>query len=933
MKRKINLFIDLALLYLLLAPFNIGAQTYLKISGTILDKETKESVPYSTIQLMSLPDSTLIKGTTSDLDGKFILSTPALSSKKDYFLKISFIGYTKYIYKLVKPYKSQLGDIYLNASGVTLSETVITAKAPDAVIVGDTAQFNASAYRTPSGAMLEDLVKQLPGAEITPDGKLLIHGKEVKKIMIDGEEFFADNPQAALKNLPSEFIESLKAYEKQSDLARLTGVEDGQEQMVLDLSVKKNVKKGWTETLFGGLGNNDKYECGNSFNRFRDKSQFTLIGNINNTNNQGVEEIDNDLAKASSNDKGRVGVNTTKTVGFNWSTRSKTIRARANLQYNNVKHRDDNSHFSQNLMSNMNAFTNSVGSNNNKFNDIRANASLEMKIDSFTTVILRPNIRLNSSQRANNGIQNGFRDPYSYENDEDGDGIMQMNDRKSDFFSDNSSNNYAMMFQISRRFRKRGRSMALKIDYSKWNNDNDRENKSFTNYYSNNIIIRSDTITQKNDYKTDGNYYRAQFVYVEPLWRNFQIQMQYSYQHKVQNSNRGVYDWQWYDNNPNEGYFNTSTYLNGSNYFESTFDNQTINIGIKRGKKKFFYNFGVNIEPMTTKSQSHMLSDEEKDNITPVIKNNVINYSPNIYFRYYFSKQINLKFNYTGRYKQPNLWDMQPVEDKTNPLSLRRGNENLQSSYVSTFNLNYNNYNSKYKRNFMLWLNLETVKNNITQQTTYDDETGVRTTIPVNVNGNWRLHGGVSLNTPIFNKYFTIRSYTYGRGSRKYSYSYIDKESILGHIEDRCIRERLSLVYRNNYMELNASGDVLYTYNYNNVRNFRYEFMDYKYGFNQLLYLPWNIEIDNEMTYYLRSGYGKHDLGKERFIWNGQISKAFFKNKMLLLRFKIYDILKEDNAHFYTVNTSNINNSSFNVLGSYCMFHAILKLNVMGKKN
>ena len=161
-----------------------------------------------------------------------------------------------------------MGNISLSPESISLNETVVVGQAPMAVTEGDTTVFNASAYRTPEGSMLEELVKQLPGGEIDEDGKLLIHGKEVKKILVDGKEFFSDDPKAALKNLPVEMIEKLKAYERQSDLARLTGIDDGEEEMILDLSVKKNMKRGWMENFMGGYGSKDRYELANTLNRF-----------------------------------------------------------------------------------------------------------------------------------------------------------------------------------------------------------------------------------------------------------------------------------------------------------------------------------------------------------------------------------------------------------------------------------------------------------------------------------------------------------------------------------------------------------------------------------------------------------------------------------------------------------------------------------------
>ena len=251
---------------LLLISLTVFAQSGKeRFSGRVIDTETNQPVPFATVRLLALPDSTLLGGGATDAIGKFQLSVsvPTATKAKSLLLQVSYIGY-KPVFHLIsisrKSTSYELGNINLTPESYALDEAVVVGQAPMAVTEGDTTVFNASAYRTPEGSMLEELVKQLPGSEIDADGKLLIHGKEVKKILVDGKEFFSDDPKAALKNLPVEMVEKLKAYERQSDLARLTGIDDGEEEMILDLSVKKNMKRGWMENFMGGYGSKDRYE-------------------------------------------------------------------------------------------------------------------------------------------------------------------------------------------------------------------------------------------------------------------------------------------------------------------------------------------------------------------------------------------------------------------------------------------------------------------------------------------------------------------------------------------------------------------------------------------------------------------------------------------------------------------------------------------------
>ena len=287
---------------------------------------------------------------------------------------------------------------------------------------------------------------------------------------------------------------------------------------------------------------------------------------------------------------------------------------------------------------------------------------------------------------------------------------------------------------------------------------------------------------------------------------------------------------------------------------------------------------------------------------------------------------------YRGKGKQPNIRDLQPVTDRTNPLNIRVGNPSLKPSYMNTFTLNFNSYNTKYQRNMVATALFENTINNITNQVTYDSETGVRTTSPVNMNGNWRGMGSFSLNTPFKNRNWIFRTYSYLQYRNQNGYTTLNKEEpVKTSVQHLTGRERLRITYRTRQMELTGLVGLTYNNSYNDVREKRTETFDYQAGTELQLYLPWGMELYNDLTYFLRTGYGYEGYAKANFMWNCQLSKAFLKRKQLLIRFKIYDILHQDISMIRTITATAIRDTDYNALGSYFMVHAIFRLNMMGK--
>ena len=308
---------SVGLVLLLLSTFSIFAQNkVITVSGRVVESDSKEPAAQATVQLLSLPDSAYAAGIASNNQGWFTL--PKVKAGK-YLLKVSYIGFlTKYVplHLYANMTEKRVGTIALESDAVMLKEAVITAEAPQVTVKEDTLEYNSSAYRTPEGAMLEELVKKLPGAEIDDEGNVKINGKEVKKIMVDGKEFFGGDVKTGLKNLPVNMIDKLKTYDKKSDLARVTGIDDGEEETVLDLKVKKGMNQGWFGNASAAVGTEDRYGSNLMLNRFVDNSQFSLIGSANNVNDQGFSGGGGPRFRNSN------GLTATKMLGVNFASQS-----------------------------------------------------------------------------------------------------------------------------------------------------------------------------------------------------------------------------------------------------------------------------------------------------------------------------------------------------------------------------------------------------------------------------------------------------------------------------------------------------------------------------------------------------------------------------------------------------------------------------------
>lgn len=504
------------LVLMLLCTFSIFAQNkVITVSGRVVESDTKEPAAQATVQLLSLPDSAYAAGIASSNQGWFTL--PKVKAGK-YVLKVSYIGFRT---KLVPVQLSanatdkKLGTITLDPDAVMLKEAVITAEAPQVVVKEDTLEYNSTAYRTPEGAMLEELVKKLPGAEIDDDGNVKINGKEVKKIMVDGKEFFGGDVKTGLKNLPVNMIDKLKTYDKKSDLARVTGIDDGEEETVLDLKVKKGMNQGWFGNASVAGGTEDRYGSNLMLNRFVDNSQFSLIGSANNVNDQGFSGGGGGPRFRNSN-----GLTATKMLGANFATQTEKLELGGSARYNFSDRDATSTNYSERFLQNGNSYSNSNSKGRNKNTNFNADFRLEWKPDTLTNIIFRPNVsygKSNSYSISESGTFNG--DPFNlvsnpneflnkifWGSTDDPLEAIRVNASNSESKSEGQNLSANASLQVNRRLNNQGRNITFRGTFSYGDNDSEQFSESLTRYFDDNAKKEDD---ERKQYTLKSAIYRV----------------------------------------------------------------------------------------------------------------------------------------------------------------------------------------------------------------------------------------------------------------------------------------------------------------------------------------------------------------------------------------------------------------------------------------
>ena len=922
------------------------------ISGKVIESDSQEPVAQTTVRLLK-SDSTMVTGSLTNLDGIFRVKAPA---NGNYIVQVTCVGfkpYTKNV-KISADKDIALGTIELKPDAIMLKGATVTGQAAKVTLKEDTFVYNASAYRTPEGSVVEELVKKLPGAQVDDDGKITINGKEVKKILIDGKEFMTGDTKTAMKNLPTSIVERVKAYDQKSDLARVSGIDDGEEETVLDFGIKRGMNRGYMVNADLAAGTRSRYS-GRIFAGMQSSDLKIFIPmSANNVNDMGFPGGGGGRFGG-----GRQGLTATKMLGFNLNYEKKDrFKLDASIRWNHSNVDAVVRRSTEDFMSgNSSTFSNNLTSNMSRTNSWNARFRLEWTPDSMTNIMMRPQFNYNSNDGLGEGYSMTFdEDPFKTIKDPFDDEELQKlidkgvvkNRNVNNSISYSDSKSAGGWLQLNRRLNSKGRNITLRFS----GNVGEGMSRSFTNslveYYQLVNQFGEDSTYQANRYAvtpTKNWNYGLRATYSEPIFRQVYLQFSYQYQYSYTKSDRATYDFSnfaadffgvtpryrgWDDylallgGSPLEGFRDDKL----SRFSEYRNYNHTAEIMLRVVRKAYNLNIGFQVMPQ----RSHFTQDYQGVHTDTV--RTVTNIAPTADFRWKISNVSQLRFNYRANSSQPSMSDLLDITDNSDPLNVRKGNPGLKPSFTQNFRLFYNNYIQNHQRSIMANVSFSTTRNSISNMVTYDAASGGRTTRPENINGNWNAFGMFMFNTAIDSAgFFNVNTFTTLSYNNSVGYVSVGRntDSQKSTTKSTTVGERLAASYRNSWLEFELNGSLEYMHARSELQsNNNLDTWTFSYGGSLQLTAPWGTQLSTSMNMNSRRGYNDASMNTNELIWNAQVSQSFLRGNALTLSLQFYDILHRQSTFSRTVDAMRRSDTEYNAITYYAMLHVIYRLNIFG---
>jgi hypothetical protein len=837
------------------------------LRGTVVDSASKP-LEMATVTLLSVKDSSLISFERTNETGFFeIKNIPSAS----YLLKITYVEYKPFA-RVISPTSEVLdmGKIQMKSSSV-LDEVVVKAEKPPVTVKRDTIEFNAGSFKVKPNGNVEDLLKKLPGVQVERDGTVKVQGEEVKRVMVDGKEFFGTDPKLATRNLPADAIESVEMFDKKSDQTVFSGIDDGQREKTINLKLKEKNKKGMFGNAMAGAGTNERFETKLSLNRFSKKRQFSLLEMGNNTNQQGFSpseylSFSGDLQRMASGGGGTVTINGGggssgvplnfggRTYGFmrswagglNYNEKlSNKTDLQSNYFLNAIKHDVASDLTRENFTPKGNNTLKQNTLQNNTNTTHRLNLTLDHKIDSLNSLKLTSNITYSETEsnvRSNSRSLNSANDT--------------INDGNRVSLSEGSNVTVNSNLLFRHRFRKKGRTLSVNALFTV----NDKKTTGTLNTITNFYQPKDSTYIQNqtNGQTTDSYSYGATINYTEPIGKRKYLEVAYNFRQTNNRVNRDVYDWI-----NNESFFNS----NLSNKYNNDYTYHRPGVSFRINQKKYTISAGANL-------QASSLNGELITTNT-IVDKTFTNVLPNLRFNYDFAQSKRLRFDYETSVQEPTISQLNPFVDKSDPLNISTGNPDLRPEYKHNWRLNYFSFDPGKFINFFGRVNASYTSNNIvTSQTT--DENLVRTSKPVNLGENFTLSSNFNFGFPVkkLNSRFNL-----GTGG-----DYSKGLNLLNGVSNHLTQKTLSGTFRYDYtlkeiidLGLSANLSRQFTeYELSTAANQTIDNQTYAADLN--ITLPKGFQLGTSFDYMFYQSKS-NNFSQQIPIWNASISKFILKNK------------------------------------------------------
>ncbi|MCM1483661.1 MAG: outer membrane beta-barrel protein [Muribaculaceae bacterium] len=889
------------------------------IRGSVADAEG-EPLPQATLRLLSAQDSSFVKGVKTNNQGVYHIS--GIKNGK-YIVEASYIGYKNGFANItVGSATVNVPKITLSDSSIELKEVVVRGVRTPIKVMEDTVEFNAASYKTQPNAVVEDLLKRLPGVEVDSEGKITANGKEVTKILVDGKEFFSDDPKVASKNLPVDMVDKLQVVDRKSDLARLTGVDDGEDETVINLTVKPGMKNGYFGTVEGGYGTDQRYKGSFNVNRFWNGNQVTLLGNFNNINELGFTDSNGGRFRRFG---GSRGINTSQAVGLNFNVgKGEILRVGGDIMYSHSD-RDTRQKTDRENINMSPAFQQIGKAARDKGHNVRADFRVEWKPDSFNTLDFQPNFSWNYNRSTS------IDSTLNLAND-----MSNISRSFNDQSSDGKSVEFGARLIYNHSFRsRRGRSFSVMLNYRHSNVREHENSYSFNRFFLLNDSI--DLYDQYSENHTWSDQAQARLSWTEPLGNaakgNF-LTFSYSVNYRWNNADNLIYDrpiiYPGADapagTMPEVDYLSPLIFNDElSNRYRNDYFNQDIRVGYKHVSKTHNLDVGMSFVPTMSKSEDLINADRN------IAERWVWNYAPFLRYRYKMGKQRSLMMNYRGRSSQPSMTQLQPVADMSDPMNIIQGNPELNPTFTHSLNVRFQDFNLEHQRSIMVMGDIQMTQNSIVSKITSNPETAGRITTYENVNGIWsgRLMGMYS--QPLRNKSWMISGNTFimynrnvgfndGNRNISTSFNFNFSPSIAFRPENLEFELRPRYGIQTTHNSLQTSGrETKPIHNYGGT-------------FSAYYRTPIGLILNTDLSYTGTQGYGNGN-DRNEWMWNAALSYEFLRDRSLTVSVKAYDLLQQASQISRTLSGNYIDDTLYNNLPRYVMFTVSYRFNTFGKGN
>jgi hypothetical protein len=746
-----------SILSLLVILFSLASKAQVK--GVLIDSASKKPIDNAVIALVVKSNPTDTSYTFTDDKGQFRFEVVPSSP---FSIIIRHMGYwpkAKYV-PVAKAEKTiDVGSFVLAQDAKLLSEVVV--EAPAIVVKEDTIEYNASSFKVKEGAVVEDLIKKMPGIQVDKDGNVTAQGKAVTRVKVNGKDFFGGDVKTATKELPANIVDKIQIIDDYGDQATVSGIKDGDPDKVMNIQIRKDKNKGFFGRVTGGYGTDDRYQASFNGNYFNNNTQISVLGNSNNTNtslfnfsgggNRGATSMMRS-GMAVMNDMGgmgamnnmmqqggggsspaftggnNAGISTTHSAGFNYRDQwSKRISVYGSYSYN---HKNTNQ--VQNSYETNNTVERIINQDQNALttgNSHRFTFNLEYQIDSFNYLKVSPSINYSGSDGDSKTL-------FDYKRP-DG---TKTQDGSTKNLNNSQAPNLAATILYNHKFRKRGRNFSSSITLGSSQNNSEQDVTNLNTLYQ--PFAFSNNTFRFTDQENDNYNYGVRFTYSEPLNKYRSLDFTYSHNLTYGRNDRKTFN---VDSATKVKTMNDSL----SNDYENNFYNNRIGVSLRTTKKKYNYTVGISVQPVNLQGKSLTKDSAYK----PVKRANVF---PIARLVYNFSRTKTLNASYNGNATQPTFSQLQPVQDLTNPQNTTIGNPELKPSINHNLTLSYNNFNFITGKVIFTNLTVSTIRNQIVNKTARLNSFGNVVSIPENVNGYYNVLGFYVYSRPYKNRKYVI---------------------------------------------------------------------------------------------------------------------------------------------------------------------------------